>query len=200
MQLRVSVFCAVTLFATAVATPSHAEGAIDTRVPVGDRTYFRGWTQLAFGAGLRFNNPYRLRSPLGDDAESVSTTAPYGTLGVGAWFGNPIGIQHGPSLRYDRSLGGVTQHVITPSYGVAFRGAWLGVMGRVGVPVLLTPDANAGGELAFGGALYVRAGIAITSEIIGDVFWGAATPDQRRPAYPVLSGQLGVMLEWEQLP
>jgi hypothetical protein len=90
--------------------------------------------------------------------------------------------------------------VITPSYGVFQRGAWFGGWARFGFPILLAPDLNVGPEVAFGGAFYVRSGIAITTEIIGDLFWGAATPDDKRPIYPVLSGQLGVMLEWEQLP
>ncbi|MGZ3456556.1 MAG: hypothetical protein ACXVEF_43525 [Polyangiales bacterium] len=197
MRLRASAF----VFAMLLPAVAKADGSVvDSKVPTSDRPYFRAWTQMAFGAGLRFNNPYRLSKPLGDSAESLSTTAPYGTLGVGTWFGSPDGFQHGPILRYDRSLSGVTQHVLTPSYGVFRRGAWFGGWGRFGLPILLTPDPNVGGEIAFGGAFYVRSGIAITGEAIGDLFWGAATPENKRPIYPVLSGQLGVMLEWEQLP
>jgi hypothetical protein len=197
MRLRASAFLLVTILPAA----ARADGSVvDAKVKTSERPYFRQWVQAAVGTGLRFNNPYRLSRPLGDDAESLSMTATYGTIGTGMWFGNPDGLQHGPILRYDRSLGGVTQHVITPSYGIFQRGAWFGGWARFGFPILLSPDLNVGPEVAFGGAFYVRSGIAITSEIIGDLFWGAATPDDKRPIYPVLSGQLGVMLEWEQLP
>jgi hypothetical protein len=197
MRLRAELgFAAVLLF----ASPARA-ATIDTRdAAPSDRTYLRAWAATAVGMGIRFNNPYRLATPLGDNAESLSRTAPYGTLGVGAWFGRPRGLQHGPVLRYDRSLSGVPQNVITPSYGVFKRGAWIGGWSRVGFPILLSPDANLGAELAVGGAFYARAGIGITTEIIGDLFWGAATPDNKRPTYPVLSGQLGVVVEWERLP
>jgi hypothetical protein len=197
MRLRASAFVLTML----VPSAALAEGSVvDAKVQTSERPYFRGWAAMAVGTGLRFNNPYRLSRPLGDDAESLSMTAPYGTLGVGTWLGSPDGLQHGPILRYDRSLSGVTQHVLTPSYGIFHRGAWLGGWARFGVPILLSPDPNVGGEVAFGGAFYVRAGIAVTTEVIGDLFWGAATPENKRPIYPVLSGQLGLMLEWEQLP
>lgn len=191
---------AVAWSGAASAEEKDGTALVDVRTPESQRTYLRAWVDTAVGIGLRFNNPYRLARPLGDTAESLSLTAPYGTLGVGAWFGRPRGFQHGPMLRWDRSLSGFTQHVLTPSYGIFTRGAWLGGWTRFGFPILLTPDANVGAELAVGGAFYARAGVAVVSEIIGDMFWGAATPDNKRPTYPVLSGQLGVMLEWERLP
>ena len=132
--------------------------------------------------------------------KSLSFTAPYGDLGLGATFGDAHGWQFGALLRYDRTLSGVTQHVITPSAVVLRRGiSWEGY-GRLGLPVLLTPDPSLGAELTAGGAWFVRAGLGISLELIGDLFFGAATPDNKRPIYPVLSGQLGVVLEWERLP
>ncbi len=58
------------------------------------------------GDGLRFNNPYRLATPLGDDAESLSRTAPYVDVGLAATFGNPLGFQHGAALRTSAAVAG----------------------------------------------------------------------------------------------
>jgi hypothetical protein len=162
--------------------------------------YVRTFATLGSGIGLRFNNPYRLSRQLGDDAKGLSTTAPYVDLGLGATFGNPFGWQHGATLRYDHSLTGVTQHVITPSYIGLRRFVHFEVWGRVGLPILLTPDRNLGGELALGGAWFFRAGLGLGAELVGDIFFGAATPDAKNPIYPVLSGQLFAIVEWERLP
>src|SRR5258708_7212347 len=79
-------------------------------------TYVRAFGTLGAGVGLRFNDPYRLQHQLGADAQGLSSTAPYFDLGIGATFGDPFGWQHGAVLRWDRSLSGVSQSVITPSY------------------------------------------------------------------------------------
>ena len=162
--------------------------------------YVRTFATLGGGVGLRFNNPYRLARPLGSDANSLSSTAPYIDLGVGATFGNPFGWQHGAVLRYDHSLSGVTQHVLTPSYIGLRRFVHVELWGRVGLPILLTPDRNIGGELALGTAWFFRAGLGLGAEVVGDLFFGAATPEAKNPVYPVLSGQLFAVVEWERLP
>ena len=188
------------LHASSVA---HAETTtvVDSKVEAGPRPlYFRAFAVAGAGVGLRFNNPYRLSRPIGERAESVSFTAPYGDVGLGATLGDAHGFQYGGLLRYDRSLQGVTQHVITPSFVLLRRGTSFEAYGRLGLPLLLTPDPSLGGELTAGGAWFVRAGIGISLELIGDLFFGAATPENKRPLYPVLSGQLGVVLEWERLP
>jgi hypothetical protein len=174
---------------------------VDRAEPVPSRpTYFRAFVTAGGGVGLRFNNPYRLSRPLGDDAESLSRTAPYFSLGGGATFGDPFGLQHGATLRWDRSLEGVVQHVVTPSYLVLRRWVHVATWGRLGIPFVLSPNATGGGELAIGGAWFVRAAVGITFEMIGDLFFGAATPDTKNPIYPILSGQLGLVVEWERLP
>lgn len=183
--LRLELICALVL----LAAPARAE----------ERTYLRPFATLGSGVGLRFNNPYRLATPLGQTAESLSLTAPYMSLGGGLALGDARGLQHGPVLRWDFALIGVGQHVIVPSWGVFRRGALVGGWARFGLPVLLTPNTNMGIEVAVGGAYYVRGGVGITAELLGDLFWGAATPDNKRPAYPVLSTQLGVVVEWEKL-
>src|SRR5262245_19579103 len=69
-----------------------------------------------FGDGLRFNNPYRLATPLGSSAESISRTAAYIDIGAATFLGDPLGFQHGAALRFSASIEGVSQVVMTPSY------------------------------------------------------------------------------------
>jgi hypothetical protein len=163
-----------------------------------------GYSQLfatAFtGTGLRFNNPYRLATVLGEDAESVSRTAAYVDLGLGATFGNPLGLQHGVALRTSMAVEGVGQTVMTPSYLAYRRWGALAAYGRAGVPFVLTPDVTWGLEAGAGGAFYFLGGFALAAEIIGDLFYGAGTREVRAAAYPVLSGQLGLLVAYEVLP
>jgi len=163
-----------------------------------------GYVQLFlttfFGDGLRFNNPYRLSTPLGSDAESVSRTAPYIDVGVGATFGNPLGFQHGVALRTSAALQGVGQVVMTPSYLGYRRWSALALYGRAGVPVVVTPDATWGLEAGLGATWYFLGGIGVAAEMVGDVFYGAGTRDKATVTYPVLSGQLGFVVAYEVLP
>lgn len=187
--LRLELIAALVLLATPLPRRAIAE----------ERTYLRPFVTAGSGVGLRFNNPYRLATPLGKTAESLSLTAPYLSLGGGLALGDPRGFQHGPVFRWDFALTGVGQHVLVPSWGAFRRGALFGGSARFGLPVVVTPTRNMGIELAVGGVWYVRGGVGITAELLGDLFWGAATPDNKRPAYPVISSQLGVVVEWEKL-
>jgi hypothetical protein len=153
-----------------------------------------------FGDGLRFNNPYRLSTPLGSNAESVSRTAPYIDLGLGATFGNPLGFQHGAALRTSAALSGVGQVVMTPSYLGYRRWSWLALYGRAGIPIVVTPDATWGLEAGLGATWYFLGGIGVAAEMVGDVFYGAGTRDKATVTYPVLSGQLGFVVAYEVLP
>src|SRR5262249_40793506 len=147
---------------------------------------------FAIGDGLRFNNPFRLQKQLGSNEKSVSLTRGYVDVGGAYAFGTADGFQHGAALRLSVALGGVEQQVLTPSYFVAYRGdRRVMAFGRVGSPFILSPDPNVGGELAFGGAYFVTAGIGATLEIIGDLFYGAATPDVSYSVIPIVSAQLG---------
>ena len=98
------------LAALALLAPSSARAEEDTAPPAekpkaetAPLATKPGYVQLFFtsffGEGLRFNNPYRLATPLGGDAESVSRTAPYVDIGFAATFGHPLGLQHGAALR-----------------------------------------------------------------------------------------------------
>ncbi len=153
-----------------------------------------------FGDGLRFNNPYRLSTPLGSDAESVSRTAPYIDIGLGATFGNPLGFQHGATLRTSAALSGVGQVVMTPSYLGYRRWSSIALYGRAGIPIVVTPDATWGLEAGLGATWYFLGGIGVAAEMVGDVFYGAGTRDKATVTYPVLSGQLGFVVAYEVLP
>lgn len=153
------------------------------------------------GTGLRFNNPYRLATPLGADAESVSRTSSFVDLGIGVTlFGRALGLRHGPALRATFALEGISQAVLTPSYFVTKRKGALAAWGRAGLPIVVTPDVTWGFEAAVGGAYYMLGGIGIAGEVVGDVFYGAGTAEVATATYPVLSAQLGLIVSYEALP
>lgn len=152
------------------------------------------------GTGFRFNNPYRLSTPLGDSAESVSRTATYVDLGLAATFGDPLGLQHGVSFRTTAAVEGVGQVIVTPSYFAYRRWRSLAAYGRAGIPVVLTPDVTWGLEAGVGGAWYFLGGIGLAGEIVGDIYYGTGTADVGTATYPVLSGQLGLIFSYEAFP
>lgn len=156
---------------------------------------------LAFGTGLRFNNPYRLQTQLGDTPESLSLTSGYLDLGVAAAFGPADGLQHGGALHFSMALSGVAQQAIAPSYLLAYRpSARLLTYGRLGASILTAPDANVGGELAAGLGFFLTAKLGFSAEIVGDLFYGAATYEAAYTVYPVISAQLGILFDHEILP
>jgi len=153
------------------------------------------------GAGLRFNNPFRLATQLSSSAEAVSRTAAYAELGVGATLGDPLGLQHGATVRMAFALEGVQQAVLTPSYMIFLRTSGpFAAFARAGVPVVLTPNRTFGVEGALGAVWFVRAGLGLTGELVGDVFWGTGTRDRGTPAYPLLSAQAGLLVAYEVMP
>jgi len=163
--------------------------------------YGRVSTALTFGRGLRFNNPYRLRTELGDSAESVSLTASYTDVAVAMVFGEPEGLQHGGVLHLTFALEGVPQQAISASYMLAYRGAEaFSVYGRLGPSLLIAPDSNIGGELAAGGAYMVTGALGITAEIVGNLYYGAGTYSAQYTVVPILSAQAGIIADFEVLP
>ncbi|MBX3227213.1 MAG: hypothetical protein KIT84_35245 [Labilithrix sp.] len=163
--------------------------------------YAQVFATVMGGAGLRFNNPYRLSTPLGSDAESVSRTPAYLDLGLAATlFGDPLGFQHGPSLRTSIGVEGVGQVVFTPSYMLWRRKGALAAYGRAGIPVLLSPDVTWGFEGAVGGAFFFLGGIGVVAEVVGNVIYGTGTAEVATATYPILSGQLGLIGTYEVLP
>lgn len=162
--------------------------------------YVQVFATSYFGDGLRFNNPYRLATPLGDDAESVSRTASYVDVGAAMTFGHPLGLQHGAALRTSVAVEGVGQVVMTPSYLAYRRWHALGVHGRAGVPLVLTPEVTWGLEAGLGATWFFLGGVGASAELVGDVFYGAGTADVSAATYPVLSAQLGFVGAYEVLP
>jgi hypothetical protein len=165
------------------------------------KTLLIDFTATTFiGDGLRFNNPYRLGTVLGSTARSLSRTAIYTEVGAAVSVGNPAVASHGLAVRGSIALEGTSQSVLTPSYQLMHRfGAW-GVYGRAGIPVVLSPDTTWGLEAAAGALWFVRAGVGVAGEMVGDVFYGAGTREVATPAYPVMSAQLGLWLSWEAMP
>ena len=139
-------------------------------------------------------------SSLGGDAESVSRTAAYGDVGLGLAFGRAEGLQHAGALRTTFAVEGIRQVMMTPSYLLWRRWGALAAYGRVGLPIVLNPNPNVGAELAAGGVFFVRGGIGLVGELVGDMFYGAGTREVSRPAYPLLGAQLGLQVDLEVLP
>lgn len=162
--------------------------------------YFQVFATSFLGDGLRFNNPYRLATPLGSNAESLSRTAAYVDFGVAMTLGAPAGVQHGLALRTSIAIEGVRQSVLTPSYLLWRRGRSWAFYGRAGIPIVLSPNVTGGVELGGGAVWFVRGGIGVAGELVGDLVYGAGTRDVARPAYPVLSAQLGLVVALEVLP
>lgn len=181
---------------TSTASPVHTE---PVAAPAGFLPYFRLLGTLQGGTGLRFNNPYRLATPLGDSAESVSRTSAYVDAGLAVLFGAPTLVQHGPALRLSVGLEGVPEQVLAPSYLVCREVGSFQPCARVGVPIVLAQDSNAGVEVGLGVSYYLRAGLGVLAEANASLFYGAATREVAYPAYPIVSGQLGVVVSYEVL-
>lgn len=180
--------------------PSAAERS-DARDPFRIKPgYAHLFATALVGSGLRFNNPYRLATPLGGDAESVSRSATYVDVGGAVTFGHPFGLQHGVALRTAVAVEGIGQLVLTPSYVVWRRWTKLALFGRAGVPLVLTPDATMGLEGSAGAAWFFLGGIGATAEIVGDLFYGTGTADVATTTYPMLSLQAGLIVSYEVLP
>lgn len=155
---------------------------------------------FGFGAGLRFNNPYRLSTPLGDSAESVSRTATYADFGAGFSVGSLRGFQHGMALRVSVATEGVGQSAMSMSYLLYRRKESFAYFGRAGIPLTLSPQVTWGLEAGVGAVYFVRGGVGFTAELIGDLFYGAATAERRITTYPLLSAQLGIVIDYEVFP
>lgn len=173
------------------------------RTPIADAgSYWQGFGTLGLGKGLRFNNPYRLATPLGDTPESVSKTAAYYDIGFGVVHGPAQGFAHGAVLHLSIAAQGIPQEVLSLSYTAQDRlddGRWL-LFGRAGVPIILNPDLSGGLEAAVGAAFLVTAGLGVESELVGSLYYGAGTLDRSVTTIPVLSAQLGLFVDYEGLP
>ena len=173
------------------------------RTPIaGSDAYWHGFGSLSLGKGLRFNNPYRLATPLGDSPESLSLTAAYYDLAIGLVRGPARGLAHGGVLHLSIAAQGIPQEVLSVSYTALERlgnGRSL-LFGRAGIPIILGPDLSGGLEVAVGAAYMLTAGLGVQSELVGSLYYGAATQDRSVTTIPVLSAQLGLFVDYEVLP
>jgi hypothetical protein len=173
------------------------------RTPIlGSDAYWHGFGALSLGKGLRFNNPYRLATPLGDTPESLSLTAAYYDLALGLLRGPAHGFSHGGVVHLSLAAQGIPQQVLSLSYTALTRldnGRTL-LLGRAGVPITLSPDVSGGLEAAVGAAYLISAGLGVQSELVGSLYYGAATQERSVTTIPVLSLQLGLFIDYEVLP
>ena len=207
--LRRGSLTAIGLAAPFVTQAAYAEPGAEPpgyeryRTPIpGSEAYFHPFGSLGLGKGLRFNNPYRLATPLGDTPESLSSTATYYDIGFGVVRGPARGLAHGAVLHLSIAAQGIPQEVLSLSYIALDRvgdGRFL-LFGRAGIPVILEPDVGGGLETAFGAAFMISAGLGVQSELAGSLFYGAGTQDRSVTTIPVLSAQLGLFVDYEVLP
>lgn len=156
---------------------------------------------LYLGKGLRWNNPYRLRRPLGDSAESLSLGATYLDLHVGRTFSDPDSFEHGATVHLSIATDGIRQEVLTPSYLIVKRvSSRVLSYGRAGFPIVLEPDVAVGLEAGLGAAYFFSANLGLGVELDQSLFYGAATIEQALTLIPVTSLALGVFFDWEHLP
>lgn len=166
----------------------------------GGSTPISGLLQLSLGRGLRFNNPYRLDTPLGDTAESVSLAATYLDVGGALLFG-PNDFRQGISLGGAVAVQGIGQLVLTPSYLALFGlDDELAIRGRAGIPIVVAPDASAGLEAALGASYAIAYGLGAVAELVGSVYFGAATDERSITTIPMLSLQLGICFDHQVVP
>ena len=156
------------------------------------------FSTLMVGRGLRLNNPFRLATPLGDTPESLSLTASFVDVSLGAALGRDPRIAHGFVTHLSIAAHGVSQQTLTPSYVQLWRltPRWM-LLGRFGIPIVLRPDLNAGFEGGLGATWFLTAGTGITTELVGSMFYGAATRERDPTGIPVVSLQVGLLLDYE---
>lgn len=166
-----------------------------------DGLYVHTFAALSGGRGLRLNNPYRLSTQLGETGESLSLTATYADLALGAALGDPNGLQHGIVAHFSAALHGIAQEVITGGYLALYRfPRRFMLLGRVGAPVILEPDYGIGLEAAAGGVALIRSGLGLTAELVYSLFYGAATAERPVTTIPIVSLQIGAWVDYEVLP
>jgi hypothetical protein len=159
-------------------------------------TYLRTFGELSLGKGVHTNNPFRLGS-----TDAFGFTATYMNLGLGVATGPPEGVQHGGQVSLALATDGVAQQVLSFSYVALFPVTRdLILRGRAGLPVVLSPDSNVGLEFGAGGAWLFTGGLGANAELVGSLFYGAATLDRKATTIPVIALQIGMWFDHEVLP
>lgn len=159
-------------------------------------TYLHAFGDLSLGKGVHTNNPFRLGS-----ADAFGFTATYVNLGLGLALGPPDGLQHGGQLSLAMATDGVAQQVLGFSYVALLPVSEHAILrGRAGLPVVLAPDSTIGLELGLGGAWLFTGGLGANVELVGSLFYGAATQDRETTTIPVIALQVGMWFDHEVLP
>lgn len=159
-------------------------------------TYLHGFGELSLGKGVHTNNPYRLGS-----TDAFGFTATYVDLALGLALGPHDSLQHGGQISLAIAADGVAQEVLGFSYVALMPlGEHAILRGRAGMPIVLNPDSTVGLELGAGGAWLFTGGLGITAELVGSMFYGAATQDRKTTTIPVFALQVGVWFDHEVLP
>jgi hypothetical protein len=159
-------------------------------------TYVHTFGELSLGKGVHTNNPYRLGT-----SDAFGFTATYLDLSLGVAFGPPDGLQHGAQVSFLTATDGIAQQVLGLYYAALFPvGEHAILRGRAGVPFVLGPDPTMGLEAAAGGAWLFTGGIGASAELVGSLFYGAATPDRSKTTIPVIALQVGAWFDYEVLP
>ena len=159
-------------------------------------TYLHTFGELSLGKGVHTNNPFRLGSN-----DAFGFTATYINLGLGLAVGPPDGLQHGGQLSLAFATDGVPQEVMTFSYVALLPLSEHAILrGRAGLPVVLAPDSTVGLELGVGGAWLFTGGLGANAELVGSLFYGAATQDRDTTTIPVIALQVGMWFDHEVLP
>jgi hypothetical protein len=158
--------------------------------------YARTFGELSLGKGVRTNNPYRLGT-----TDPVGLTATYLDVGAGIAFGPPDGLEHGARVSLVSALDGIGQELIDLSYiALLPLGEHAMLRGRAGLPFVLNPDSTVGLEAGLGASWLFTGGIGVSTELVGSLFYGAATPERATTTIPVIALQLGAWFDYEVLP
>jgi hypothetical protein len=159
-------------------------------------TYLHTFGELSLGKGVHTNNPYRLGSN-----NAFGFTATYLDLGLGLALGPPSGLQHGGQISLSLALDGIAQEVLGFSYVALLPvGEHAILRGRAGLPIVLNPDSAVGFELGLGAAWLFTGGLGANAELVGSLFYGAATLDRSTTTIPVIALQVGMWFDHEVLP
>lgn len=159
-------------------------------------TYVHTFGELSLGKGIHTNNPYRLGT-----TDALGFTATYLDLALGLAVGPPDGVQHGGQVSLLFATDGVSQQVLGFSYVALLPLSEHAILrGRAGLPIVLSPDSTVGLELGAGGAWLFTGGFGATAELVGSMFYGAATQDRKTTAIPVFALQIGMWFDHEVLP
>jgi hypothetical protein len=159
-------------------------------------TYLHTFGELSLGKGLHTNNPYRLGT-----SDAVGFTATYLDLSLGVAFGPPDGFQQGAQVSFLTATDGIAQQVLGLYYAALYPlGEHALVRGHAGIPFVLGPDPTLGLEAGAGGVWLFTGGIGASAELVGSLFYGAATPDRAKTAIPVFALQVGAWFDYEVLP